>query len=133
MSIAAFFHYFFDLSAVGWTSFITNLFLKSTKVNHFTDEEETKQLVFGSFYSFGFAIALSFLPYINSSYGSAYTHCSFKYRHTDDDKDKWIYWAVLIILFIFANIIFNIYCLCKVGRYYKNKLNWEQTKRRKKE
>lgn len=114
----SFFHYFFDLSAVGWTSFITNLFLKSTKVNHFTDEEERTQLKLGSLYSFGFAIVLSLLPYINSSYGSANTHCSFDY----EKKYKWICWAVLIILFIFANIFYNIYCLCKVGRYYKNKL-----------
>ena len=123
-TILGFSHNFFDLCAVCWTSVIVKLFLTSTRINEFVPGEERKTMLFSFLYSFICPFLFTIIPFSTSEpYGNAGTHCSFYYPENDKQKeDHPIKWNYLFSAFVFVNLLYNLYCLILVIKYYSKKL-----------
>ena len=124
-TILGFFHNFFDLCAVCWTSVIVKLFLTSTRINEFIPGEEKKTFVFSFLYSFICPFLFTVIPFSKKEpYGNADTHCSFFYAENDKEKEEHpISWNYVFSVFVLLNLLYNIYCLFFVIRYYSKKVS----------
>ena len=119
-----FFHNFFDLCAVCWTSVIVKLFLTSTRINEFVPGQEKKTMVISTLYSIIFPFLFTTIPFCTKEpYANADTHCSFYYAETLQEKNEHpIPWNYVFSVFVFLNLLYNCYCLFHVIRYYSNKI-----------
>ena len=123
----AFFHNFFELCGICWTTMITKLFYQSTKIERTVSQK--KQMTKSFTYSFLSSFIISILPIaFRGGYGFAYTHCSFVKEEFLEEKKKEYYYTLAFIfgtiltVFIGVNFLFNIYALFKSYSYYKKKI-----------
>ncbi len=122
----AFFHNFFELCGICWTTMITSLFYHSTKIVRSVSQK--KQMANSFAYSIISSLFISILPIIFGGYGFAYTHCSFvKEEFLEGSNKNKVYtlsfiFGTLLTIFIGINFLFNIYALFKSYSYYKKKI-----------
>ena len=130
-----FFHNFWDLSSVCWTTMLTLLFYRSTNLSNEMLYRDKKYLSIGFIYLIVSSIFFSIIPYINENYGFARFYCSFRYQEFIDDKNfekssTFIYrWS--FIGFTGLNNLFNAFCLIKTFQYYSKKLALIKKKNKK--
>ena len=115
----SFFHNFFELNGVCWTTIITRLFYYSTKIIGLGTHKE--QMINSLLFSLGFSIMISILPLFFSGYGFAFTHCSFD-KIDDEKKLKSLFFGSILTIFIILNCIYNFVVLLKSHYFYKNKI-----------
>lgn len=126
----SFFHTFFEISSVCWTTLITRLFLKSTENSELSKIQEKHELQIGFIYSFFFSFILSVFPLFSGSYGNAFYQCSFNYQ----EITAFTYiWMILINIFGGLNFIYNLYSFWKVNQFYSEKLDLLQSQQRNSE
>ena len=123
----AFFHNFFELCGICWTTMITRLFYHSTQIVRTVSQKN--QMAYSFLYSILSSLFISILPIIfRGGYGFAYTHCSFvKEEFLKDGKKNKDYtlafvFGTILTIFIVINFLFNIYALFKSYSYYKKKI-----------
>ena len=126
-----FFHNFWDLSSVCWTTMLTLLFLSSTNLSNEMLYKDKKYLVIGFIYCLISCVIFCIIPYIIGNYGFARYYCSFRYFEFKGDKDnisvddekidsKAFRWS--FVIFTGLNNLFNAYCLIRTYHYYSKKL-----------
>ena len=126
--IFGFFHNFWDLSSVCWTTMLTLLFYRSTNLSNEMLYRDKKYLSIGFIYVILSSIIFSFIPYFNDNYGFARFYCSFKYYEinendiVDGEKITTTIYRWSFIGFTGLNSLFNAYCLIKTFQYYSKKL-----------
>ena len=125
--IFGFFHNFFDLIAVCWTTMLTLLFYRSTNLSHKMLYDDNKYLLIGFLYSILSCIILCVIPIFTNSFGFARYYCSFRYSEIKDNKileEKLInrLWRYSYILVTFINSLFNVIWLLKTKSFYSKKL-----------
>lgn len=113
-----FFHNFFDLSSVCWTTMLTYLFYKSTNLSSEILYKDNKYLFIGFLYWFLMCGVFCVIPLFQNCYGFASTYCAF--RKGDDIKIK--IWSSSFIFIVLFNSVFNIICLFKTTIFYSKKL-----------
>ena len=118
----AFFHNFFELSGICWTTMITKLFYYSTQI--VITGSQKQQMAKAFTYSFLSSFIISILPIIFGGYGFAYTHCSFVKKDFDGGHTHTlsIIFGTILTIFIIANALFYIYALFKSYIFYKKKI-----------
>ena len=118
----AFFHNFFELSGICWTTMITKLFYYSTQI--VISGSQKQQMAKAFTYSFLSSLIISILPVIFGGYGFAYTHCSFVKKDFDNSNTHTlsIIFGVILTIFIILNALFYIYALFKSYSFYKKKI-----------
>lgn len=126
----SYFHTFFEISSVCWTTLITRLFLKSTENTELNKIQEKHELQIGFIYSFFFSFVLSILPLFSGSYGNAFYQCSFNYQKITAFS---YIWMILINVFGCLNFTYNIYSFWKVNKFYSEKLKLLQSQQRNSE
>ena len=123
-----FFHNFWDLSAVCWTTMLTLLFYRSTNLSNEMLYEDKKYLAIGFIYCLVSCLIFCIIPYIIGNYGFAIYYCSFRYMEFNDISErqpekidsKAFRWS--FVIFTGLNNIFNAYCLIRTYQYYSKKL-----------
>jgi hypothetical protein len=123
-----FFHNFWDLSAVCWTTMLTLLFYRSTNLSNEMLYEDKKYLAIGFIYCLVSCLIFCIIPYIIGNYGFAIYYCSFRYMEFNDSDElqpekiysKAFRWS--FVIFTGLNNIFNAYCLIRTYQYYSKKL-----------
>ena len=118
----AFFHNFFELSGICWTTMITKLFYYSTQI--VISGSQKQQMAKAFTYSFLSSLIISILPVIFGGYGFAYTHCSFVKKDFDNSNTHTlsIIFGAILTIFIILNALFYIYALFKSYSFYKKKI-----------
>ena len=123
-----FFHNFWDLSAVCWTTMLTLLFYRSTNLSNEMLYQDKKYLAIGFIYCLVSCLIFCIIPYIIGNYGFAIYYCSFRYMEFNDSDElqpekiysKAFRWS--FVIFTGLNNIFNAYCLIRTYQYYSKKL-----------
>jgi len=125
-----FFHNFWDLSSVCWTTMLTLLFYRSTNLSNEMLYQDKKYLVIGFIYCLVSCLIFCIIPYITLNYGFARYYCSFRYMEfnannnfeVDTEKivSKAFRWS--FVIFTGLNNLFNAYCLIRTYQYYSKKL-----------
>jgi hypothetical protein len=123
-----FFHNFWDLSAVCWTTMLTLLFYRSTNLSNEMLYEDKKYLAIGFIYCLVSCIIFCIIPYIIGNYGFARYYCSFRYIEFNNNYNpipekiysKAFRWC--FVIFTGLNNLFNAYCLIRTYQYYSKKL-----------
>ena len=113
-----FFHNFFDLSSVCWTTMLTYLFYKSTNLSSEILYKDYKYLFIGFLYWFLMCGVFCVIPSFQNCYGFSSTYCAF--RKGDDIEIK--IWSSCFIFIVLFNSVFNIIFLFKTTIFYSKKL-----------
>lgn len=113
-----FFHNFFDLSSVCWTTMLTYLFYKSTNLSSEILYKDNKFLFIGFLYWFLICGIFCGIPLFQNCFGFATTYCAF--RRGKELKIK--IWSSCFIFIVFFNSIFNCICLFKTTIFYSKRL-----------
>ena len=126
-SFFGFFHNFWDLSAVCWTTMLTLLFYRSTNLSNEMLYQDKKYIAIGFIYCLISTIIFCIIPYFIHNYGFARYYCSFRYYDFNNNNDfgektnsKVFRWS--FVIFTGFNNVFNAYCLIKTYQYYSKKL-----------
>lgn len=117
--LLGFFEQFFDLSAIGWTSVITNLFLNSATTKKLNAKKEREKLLRGFLLAFCLPLALAIFPFYTSSYGPAGAYCSFDAISPDKATNPWY---LVLLLYTFFNIVYNVFSIIRIIKFYCQKL-----------
>lgn len=114
-----FFHNYFDLCSIGWTTIISFLFLSSTKSKAYTQGEERKTFILGIIISFGVPLFITLGPFYSSSYGPSGAYCSFdKVNPTTMTQ----VWSIAVQIYPVICIIYCCYAIIRVTCFYSGKL-----------
>ena len=113
-----FFHNFFDLSSVCWTTMLTYLFYKSTNLSSEILYKDNKYLFIGFLYWFLMCIIFCVVPLFQKCYGFASTYCAFRNNGGIELK----IWSSSFIFIVLFNSVFNCIWLFKTTIYYSKKL-----------
>lgn len=106
---------FTELNSICWTSIIALSVYLSTKKNAIQLIE--KFYIFYFLFAYGFPLLLTILPLFSNSYGPAGAWCWMNTKN-HENVSAWI-WSLIIYIFIWGNIIFNIIAIIKSLRYFK--------------
>ena len=123
-----FFHNFWDLSSVCWTTMLTLLFYRSTNLSNEMLYQDKKYLAIGFIYCSVSCLIFCIIPYIIGNYGFARYYCSFRYLEFNDkyevepEKIDSLAFRWSFVIFTGLNNIFNAYCLIRTYQYYSKKL-----------
>jgi heme/copper-type cytochrome/quinol oxidase subunit 2 len=106
---------FSELSSICWTSVISYSIYYGTIT---LDPNKLKKILFWSFfYAYGVPLILTVGPAISDSYGPAGAWCWLNTQDLSDDA-AWA-WSLLIYIFSWMNIAFNIFAVWKSINYFK--------------
>jgi len=106
---------FSELASLCWTSTISlSIYLGTITTNY----SKIKQIFYYSFlYSYGIPLILTLFPLLTESYGPAGAWC---WLNTRDSLDPAAWgWSLTTYIFSWFNIIFNIFAVLKVIKYFK--------------
>lgn len=105
---------FSEVSSICWTTIISLVIYLGT----IKDVTKISKIYFYFFfYSYGLPLILSFGPLITESFGPAGAWCWMNTQNLNNNP-AWI-WALIIYIFTWVNIIFNIFAVWKSIRYFK--------------
>jgi hypothetical protein len=105
---------FSEVSSICWTSMIAFMIYLGT----FKDITKISKIYFYFFlYSYGLPLVLSIGPLITESYGPAGAWCWMNTQNLGNHA-AWV-WALIIYIFTWVNIIFNIYAVVKTINYFE--------------
>lgn len=117
-----FFHNFFDLSSVCWTTMLTYLFYKSTNLSSEILYNDTKYLVIGFLYWFFSCFIFVVIPLIEKEYGFSSSYCAFRRKKKGEKGIELLIWILSFIIIVLINNIYNCICLYKTTKFYSAKL-----------
>jgi cAMP receptor-like G-protein coupled receptor len=105
---------FSEVSSICWTTMISMVIYLGT----ITDITKISKIYFYFFlYSYGLPLILSFGPLITESFGPAGAWCWMNTQNLNNNP-AWI-WALVIYIFTWINIIFNIFAVWKTIGYFQ--------------
>ena len=124
-----FFHNFFDLYAFCWTTMLTLLFYRSTKITYDMNQKTKKYIIIGFIYCTSACIIITLIPCITGdNYGFNRFYCSYRYYH-DVEKDgkgymrtETSFWRYSLFAIVIINLIFHVLCLFSTHKFYSEKL-----------
>lgn len=117
-----FFHNFFDLSSVCWTTMLTYLFYKSTNLSSEILYNDKKYLLIGFLYWFFSCFIFVGIPLIEKEYGFSTSYCAFRKKKKNKNDIELLIWISSFIIIVLINNIYNCICLYKTTKYYSKKL-----------
>jgi len=104
-----------EMTSICWTTIIAYSIYLSTKTTGIS--LIPKFYLYFFFFSYGIPIIFSIVPLFLNAYGPAGAWC---WLYTKDLKNDFAWtWSLIIYLFNWLNIIFNIYAVSKSIRYFK--------------
>ncbi len=106
---------FSEMSSICWTSIIAYSIYLSTKTTGISSIP--KYYVYFFIFSYGFPIIFSIIPLFLNGYGPAGAWC---WMNTKDLKNSFAWaWSIIIYIFNWLNIIFNLFAVIKSINYFR--------------